>query len=250
MEKERALYHRDEFRVARVNASRDTEAYDEIIHALERLGSGLAPGKENLKDYEQKIIALCLNSPIAQEIPGEYKDWHIPVHRLYDVVRKARNDAFHQGAFARHLTNHAIELAIILEDALTAKVEAKLVGDFMVREPVCALLWQPLSYVRQQMLVSSFSCLPLRRADGKWCLISDVNAAKYLGRNYEERKRRLAQTVKAAIEDGLGVDEVTLIHANDPVDEVLSPSASSPALVCRRGNEAEIVGIITAYDLL
>ena len=31
------------------------------------------------------------------------------------------------------------------------------VSDFMVRNPVCASMWQPLSFIRQSMLVNSFS---------------------------------------------------------------------------------------------
>lgn len=37
---------------------------------------------------------------------------------LYDLVEQGRNEALHQGAFARHLAEHAIELALALEDAL------------------------------------------------------------------------------------------------------------------------------------
>jgi hypothetical protein len=37
---------------------------------------------------------------------------------LYEELRQARSDAMHQGAHARILTDHAVELTIILEDAL------------------------------------------------------------------------------------------------------------------------------------
>jgi hypothetical protein len=32
--------------------------------------------------------------------------------RLYDLVHHGRNEALHQGAFARHVTNRAIDLAL------------------------------------------------------------------------------------------------------------------------------------------
>ena len=48
-----------------------------------------------------------------------------PFSRLYDLVQDARNDALHQGAFARHLTIHAIGLALILEDALRSSEEPR-----------------------------------------------------------------------------------------------------------------------------
>jgi len=37
---------------------------------------------------------------------------------LYESVRKARNAAVHEGALARHLAVHALEMALVLEDAL------------------------------------------------------------------------------------------------------------------------------------
>jgi hypothetical protein len=80
---------------------------------------------------------------------------------LYRVVKNAWNDALHQGAFARHLTKNAIELSIMLEDAW-ATYRNPIIADFIVGGPVCAELWQPLGFVRQQMLANSYSyCLSL-----------------------------------------------------------------------------------------
>jgi hypothetical protein len=94
------------------------------------------------------------------------------------MVQAARNEALHQGASARHLTQHCIELALVLEDALVN--DATIVADYMVKAPLCAYSWQPLSFVRQQMLANSFSHLPIRDADGKWYLLSDAAVASAL----------------------------------------------------------------------
>ena len=40
---------------------------------------------------------------------------------LYDLVRNARNDAMHEGAFARNLAVHLVQLSVMLEDALVNK---------------------------------------------------------------------------------------------------------------------------------
>ena len=80
------------------------------------------------------------------------------------------NDALHQGAFARHLTIHAIDLALILEDALRSFEEPR-VSDYMVRNPLFAELWQPIGFIRQQMLANSFSFLPVLK--GKNCSFAD-----------------------------------------------------------------------------
>lgn len=259
MEKEQALYHRDEFRTARANASKDAEAYDEVIHAFERLGSVLIHKIGDLGKYEKDVIRLAEYSPLAAEIPRQHVEWHTPTDRLYRIIQGARNDAFHQGAYARHLTTHAIELAIILEDALTTKAMATLVGDFMTRGPVCASLWQPLSFVRQQMLVGSFSYLPLQK-DDNWWLISDSALAHYLlsvpdpkPGEQDERKLRLAQTVEDAIKGGLATPPADILRADDPAEKFFQLSGDFPALVCRKDkepSEEDLIGIITAYDLL
>jgi hypothetical protein len=56
------------------------------------------------------------------------------------------------------LTTHAFQVALILEDALMT--DMKMVSQYMVRDVVCAQSWQPISFVRQQMLAYSYSYLP------------------------------------------------------------------------------------------
>jgi len=70
----------------------------------------------------------------------------------------------------------------------------------MVRNPICAELWQPISFVRQQMLVSSFSYLSVQDNEGKWFLLSDQEVATYLGNTSNaERKRRMTKSLQEAI---------------------------------------------------
>jgi len=76
-----------------------------------------------------------------------------------------------------HLTTNAVELSIVLEEAIMNGYDR--VGDFMVRNTVCAYLWQPLSFIRQTMLANSFSYLPVPTGDrgsqfGNWLQISDL----------------------------------------------------------------------------
>ena len=62
----------------------------------------------------------------------------------------------------------------------------------MVRSPVTAEPWQPLSFVRQLMLTNSFSILPVLMPDG-WRVVTDAQVAAYLraGAGPDDRKRRL-----------------------------------------------------------
>jgi len=96
--------------------------------------------------YQSAIAEVAQQSPLAEEIPSQWRQYYTPFHILYESVRAARNDALHQGAFARHLTVHAIQLAIVLEDALMQNLTT--VGDYMVQNPVYAATWQPVGFIR------------------------------------------------------------------------------------------------------
>ena len=88
------------------------------LHAVERLGCFLTRKCTALDDYRDELDKVASTSARAEEVPRLCGGALIPFSRLYDLVQDARNDALHQGAFARHLTTHAIDLALILEDAL------------------------------------------------------------------------------------------------------------------------------------
>ena len=148
---------RAEFRAAREQVLKDAEAFDEVIFAVERLGVVLTGRIGDLGKYKDRIWELAQNSALATTLPQEHRSWHTPFKNLYSQVRQARNDAVHQGAYARHLSQHVIELCLVLEDALMTLQETSMgqeatVADFMVRDVVCAHAWEPVSFVRQRML--------------------------------------------------------------------------------------------------
>ena len=136
-----------QLREARENALRDSEAFAGIVHVVERLGSFLNRKILDLGKYKARIGIRASQSALAEAIPDQWPDVHIPFSLLYDLVRNARNDALHQGAFARRLTGHAIELSLVLEDALRRSLDRPVVSDYMVRNPTCAELWQPISFI-------------------------------------------------------------------------------------------------------
>jgi hypothetical protein len=192
---------------------------------------------------------------------------HAGFEQLFSLVKAARNDAAHQGVYARHLTRHAIQLAIVLEDALMA--EHHTVADFMIRTPVVAELWQPLSFVRQSMIENSFTYLPVLR-DGEWRLLSDeALAAACRGApapvSNAERARRLALSVEEALNAGLltlvepGVlavpsDSVSSVLARGPggrmvlvIERVDATAVSSPG---NRAPKSRLLGILMPFDVL
>jgi hypothetical protein len=238
-----------QLREAREGALSDAEAFDGIIHVVERLGSLLSEGIWNLGHYKEKIVSRAGWSALAEEIPDQWREGHIPFSLLYDLVKDARNDALHQGAFARRLTGHAIELSLVLEDALRRSLEHPTVNDYMVRNPTCAELWQPMSFIRQQMLANSFSFLPVKCA-GDWCLISDLEIATYLGTDVSTRKKRLAHTLKAA---GMHLQPATCCGVDTALDKalLLLDEDKRALLVYRKeGDQQALVGIVTPFDLL
>ena len=158
MERDAAVYFLNQLRQARAAVLRDAEAFEEIIFVVERIGLFLTHRVDTLKGYQKRIEDEAKRSPLSYEVPSKvlskWADLHIPFTKLFDLVEDGRNWAMHQGAVARHLTNHATKLAIVLEDALMNDYDK--VRDFMVENPVCAEMWQPLSFIRQRMLESSF----------------------------------------------------------------------------------------------
>ena len=260
LNRESARYFRTELQKAREDALKDAEAFDGIIHVVEKLGQFLTGriGALGNDDYKTEIKKVAENSSLASEIPIEMRSVHTPFSLLYNIIVNARNDAMHIGASARHLTKHTIELALIFEDAMkTIETENEMhknVSDYMVPNPVCAELWQPVSFVRQKMLANSFTYLPVKPAkdkDGEWKLVSDFLIAKYLqGQSNTKRNKCLAKQLQ---ETGIELLPVKIYRGSKAINEILEEIDGKPSLVfesSNRDSKVELAGILTAFDLL
>lgn len=249
MDRDSAIFFAGQLRAARENALRDSEAFDGIIHVLERLGSFLLGAIADLGKYKLNIEELTRQSALAIYIPAHFPGVHVSFPRLYDLVRYARNDALHQGAVARRLTGQAIQLSLVLEDALRRSLEYPTAGDYMVRSVVCAEEWQPVSFVRQQMLANSFSFLPVE-VEKQWCLVSDLEIAAFLGADETERRKLLAKTLKAS---GMRLKPAKRCTPGTALSSALEMLGEDqrPLVVCSDSSgESPIIGILTAFDLL
>jgi hypothetical protein len=248
---ESARYFRTELQKAREDALKDAEAFDGIIHVVEKLGQFLLGRVADLGKYRDGIEEVAKESALAAEVPDRFRNVHTPFNLLYNMVTDARNDAMHIGASARHLTQHTIELALILEDAMRTYEMSGKVSDYMVRNPVCAQLWQPISFIRQQMLTHSFTHLPVFHPERKWCLVSDFQVAKYLQvPTNKERKKRLAAPLHEAMEGAeIELHTVTPCCGKNPISKDLKVFGGTPILV-GENSEAGLEGILTAFDLL
>ena len=132
------MHHRVQLRAARYGALADAEGFPAICFALEALGMRLLKRKADMGRYEEKLIGLAEDSVVLTELSLRYPQHFGKFEALYNLVKSARNDAMHTGAYARHATVAAIELCIGLEDALMKeqKIPRTLVEDFMVKSVV------------------------------------------------------------------------------------------------------------------
>lgn len=260
IKRQQAIYFRDILRHARATAQKDVEAFDAIVVSLERIGMYLLERAAMLGGSRTCLTQLAEGSPLAVQIPEAFPEYHLSFASLYELVRVGRNAAVHEGALARHVTVHAVEIALILEDALMNGADT--VGDYMVRGPVCAAPWHPLSFIRQTLLINSFSYLPVLFGDGDteqehdrgWKLLSDLAIARYLRRatSEEDRRRRLARSLKDAIADDpdtVRLEPARICDPRDKIGDVLQDAAHLPVLVSGSAPD-EVVGIITPFDLL
>ncbi len=243
-----ALFFWNQLREARAQALRDAEDFHDLLFTFERLGAYLRGSTGNgLSAYREAILQL-----VAPNVDGTgtFQSDFEP-QQLLELVRIARNDALHQGASARHLTINAIRVALLLEDALMNQVFPQRVRHFMVANPTCAELWQPLGVVRHSMLANSFSYLPIKDEAGNWKLLSDYSVVRFI-RGSGQRKR-LDMSVGEALKSGLELDSTITVDVDQEVANVLSapaePFNGRPFLVLEAGG-ARLAGILTAFDLL
>lgn len=251
MDQEVALHFRDQLRAARAAALRDAEGFQEIVFVLERIGAFLSNDRGSLGKYLPKIKEQAARSPMAEEVPKELPHLHQQFDVKYEIVREARNAALHEGALARHLTANAVELSLVLEEGIMSELHQ--VSDFMVRNPVCAFMWQPLSFIRQSMLVNSFSYLPVPIENGgttDWRLISDFRLAQCLRKNGKVVKDGLIQRLEDAVKSQqIELHSAKTCGPQDKIETVLRTSDGLPTLILSPDN-AELLGILTPFDLL
>jgi len=249
-----ARYWRDQLVAARDAAFRDAEGFQDVLFTLEKIGQFLSGETGTLASYKSVIEGLASQSCLAYEIPSSHQGWHTPFGDLYDLVRKARNEAMHQGSYARHLTDHSVRLSLILEDALmTGRSTA---SEFMVSNPVVAFPWQPVSYLREQMLTHGFSFIPIRiseEAGSGWRLLAECAVAKYLrefnGENI--RKKRLATRIEEAISSkALELLPALTCSPQSSIEDVISKLDGRPVLVVDQSNPDVLIGFITAFDIM
>ena len=250
---EQAVYFRNEFRKARLAIERDPKNCMSIAHVLESFGAQICD-KKGRHDLGHCVGAVCefvrKYNPISETLCPEY---HLRFGRLYTLVREGRNDVAHRGSRAKYFAPRFMELSITIEDALMNHDSVEKAQDYMVRDVATAQLSQPLSSIRQSMLINSFSYMPYFDKDEyEWFVVSDADIAVYLRSSERNKRDRLNHTLKCAIKNGIDRRKPTVCEPEKLVSKILEDGEWQekrhiPILVCA---EQHLLGILTASDLM
>ena len=242
--REAFVEYRDGIRTARYAVTEEGEGYEVIVQAVERLGAYLWNPKKkkgfgDLGKYKEVLRDL---------IPTDFD-------RVYERVRNGRNAGVHQGAEARPLIQNAVELAIMLEHALREKSGMNKAKDVMASPVVRTYTWEPVAQARQKMLAESYSALPLWQkkcegCEGGWSVITADAIVKWLQQAPSTcRKEREKMQLSGAIREGLKTAKAC---KTGPEEEIELPDDGWPGgvLLVTNGEQHDLIGIVTAFDLL
>lgn len=249
------LFFRDRLREARYGALADAEGFPQMCFAFEALGARLREDSGSLEKYSPYLCAL-----LARNLPIGFEDFAT----LLEAVKQARNDVMHTGAYARNAAVSAVQLSLLIEEAILSELQKKketktarnVVADFMVRSPVTAEHWHTVGHIRRLMLLNSFSYLPILWGE-KWHLISDMAIASMLQPLSDSNRNILAA---AQISEALGCLEpllklspASLILANDKVEKLFDHGHPGLWLVVNEKEGAglkQLVGVLSPFELM
>ena len=137
--------------------------------------------------------------------------------------------------------------------------------EVMVSPVVRTYTWEPVAQARQKMLAESYSALPLWQkkcegCEGGWSVITADAIVKWLQRESDEtcrapnkkckcRVEREKMQLADAIEKGL---EIKKACKTKPEEEIELPDNGWPGgvLLVTNGEQHDLIGIVTAFDLL
>lgn len=230
-------YFLQRLRDARYAALRDAENFVDICSALEELGCRLKEAKAiGLGGYEAQFRALS--------VYGGMEGTRFGV--LFEQVRMARNDAAHQGVFARNTAKRAVRLCTYIEGIIMTQLQQ--IGDLMSGHLLLAQPHHTLSHLREEMLSNSFSFLPYQ-VSGGYRLISDIDVARLLRNDRFKGKNSYTTTVSQLDSQWLGgLHQAVVLQETVLLTAVIDRISVFPAVV--ENSSGLPVGIITAFDLL
>ena len=229
-----------------------------VLHEIERIAKYVSGRPQISLGQARKPMKRM----VRRYAPGRLADTGLPGvawDALYSGVVTGRNDIAHTGTEAALAGTRVATLATVLLAALTELAKTGGLGrvkDVMVSNPICAHDWQTLADLRRTMLVKDYSALPLSEGpeeDGTWGCVRAEELAAFLARL--DRGARGCTLVKARTDDcgvSMSVYAAHVVHEDTPLETLLGEVAPELPVVVTRpiGERCEIVGIVTAFDLL
>lgn len=229
-------------RAARSAVLADAEGFEVVVHAIEAMGKALNPDGSGLNEYTPWLRHLVESAHGWQA--GDKRSRRLEA-RLF-LLRQARNDHAHQGVHARNAADEAVEVALLLEDALSFGWADVRLADVMVRRPVVADADDSLGEIRRTMLSCSFSFVPVRLA-GTWRLVSERwIAAQVVGKPRKARNavfaRRVSDFEEELAEAQVFAEDVPTTDLPTPLPDLL--------LVAETTTAKALLGVVSPSDLL
>ena len=256
--REAFVEYRNEIRKARQAVTEEGAGYEVIVQAVERLGAYLWNPKKkrgfgNLGKYKE----ILRDEVLRDLVPTNFD-------RVYERVRIGRNAGVHQGAEARPLIQNAVELAIMLEHGLREASKMSKAREVMASPVVRAYTWEPVAQTRQKMLAGSYSALPLWRqksekCEGGWSVITADAIVKWLQqapsdicRKEREKIRKEKEKLKLAEAIREGLETPKACETGPEEEEIVLPDNGWPGgvLLVTHGEQNDLIGVVTAFDLL
>ena len=249
---EECLELRKRLQKARYQVLEDGENWLGIAQAIEAVGKAIAKkdkyrsGLGNLKKELQQLVKDYHPTTGQGQYEVEEGPFESTFGNLLKEVKEARNDEAHTGVAARSATRIAIVVGIYLEDTLMAASGAEKDGvkAYIQEQVVRAHTWQRLGECRRQILIHSFSYLPLK-IKNKWKMLSDADLAEYLAVKGPDGRK---ETVEEAIKNRLNVEDAVEVKPTYCKWKALKKMKGKAAVVLNK--EKELLGIITPFDLL
>ena len=242
-ERDRMRHTAEALRQARGRVLQGSSNFLDIVQVIERFG----------KEYWKKKYLKCINKKLAKLID----EWNTggsseEVCRLLHAMREGRNEAVHEGTLGRRLARDCVRVSLMVEEALRREAEMKAVSDHMVETVVHARMWQTLRTIRRTMMENEFTHLPFEN-EGQWYTVCAEALCVYRDQHRDEGKEVWGRTLRVAKErtdNPLAVRDAELVDLSQDIHEATKRLEGQGMLLVRGKFDEEIVGVLTAFDLL
>lgn len=242
-ERGRTRHMVEALREARRRVLQGSSSFLDIVQVIERFG------REHWEQRHLKSINKVLAKFIDKWNTGGSSE---EVHRLLDAMREGRNEAVHEGTLGRRLARDCVRVSIMVEDALRREAGMRSVIDSMVETVVYARLWQTLRTVRRTMMENEFTHLPFEN-EGEWYTVDAEALCVYRDQHCDDDNEVWGQTLRSAMERAdkpLDVRKAVLVNHREDIHEATVQLKGQGMLLVRGKCDKEIVGVLTAFDLL